>query len=136
MKVLVDTNVILDIVLERQPFVESAIQLLIAAQHNDITFFVTATTITDLYYITRKAKGRVIALSMITDLLQFAEIAGVDKAVILQALHSRLSDFEDAVQESAALQQTIDMLITRNATDFRNSVLEIHTPESFLRSLL
>ncbi len=134
MKVLIDTNIILDIVLERQPFVEQATQVLQAAQ-TDIVLFLTATTITDLYYITRKAKGRAIALSFIADLLQFVEIAGVDKDIIMQALHSDIADFEDAIQESAAKSQTINAIVTRNATDFENSVLEIHSPESFLKSL-
>jgi predicted nucleic acid-binding protein len=134
MKVLIDTNIILDIVLERQPFVEQAIQVLQTAQ-TDIVLFLTATTITDLYYITRKAKGRAIALSFIADLLQFVEVAGVDKDVIMQALHSDIADFEDAIQESAAKSQTINVIVTRNETDFENSVLEIHSPESFLQSL-
>jgi len=63
------------------------------------------------------------------------EVAGVDKAVIMQALQSNIHDFEDAVQESAAKSQTINVLVTRNETDFENSALEIHSPESFLSSL-
>lgn len=133
MKILIDTNIILDIVLERQPFVEQAIRLLETAQRADIVLYVTATTITDLYYITRKAKGRVIALNFIVDLLQFMEVAGVDKAVIREALHSDMADFEDAVQESAAKRQAIQVVVTRNEIDFENSVLEIHNPESFLK---
>ena len=135
MKILIDTNVILDIVLERQPFVKSAAQLLETAQQADIILYVTATTITDLYYIVRRAKGRAIALDLIGDLLQFVEIADVDKTVIEKALHSNLPDFEDAVQASAAKKQAIRVIITRNENDFCNSGLEIHNPESFLKSL-
>ncbi len=135
MKILIDTNIILDIVLERQPFVEQATQLFTAAQQANVILFVTATTITDLYYITRKAKGRAIALNFIADLLQFMDVAGVDKAVIMQALHSDIADFEDAIQESAAKSQAINVLVTRNETDFKNSALEIHSPESLLQSL-
>ncbi len=135
MKVLIDTNVILDIVLERQPFVEQAIKLLQATQQADITLFVTATTITDLYYITRKAKGRAIALEFIADLLQFMQVAGVDGEVIVQALHSDITDFEDAIQESAARSQAIGVLVTRNEADFQNSSLDIYNPESFLENL-
>jgi len=135
-KILIDTNVILDIVLERQPFVEQAIRLLQTAQQANIVLFVTATTITDLYYITRKARGRTIALDFIADLLQLMEVAGVDKAVIMQALHSDIADFEDAIQESAAKGQAISVLVTRNETDFKNSSLEIYSPESFLKKFL
>lgn len=132
MRVLIDTNVILDIVLEREPFVEHAVQLLHTAQQTNIQLFLTATTITDLYYITRKAKGRAIALEFIADLLQFMEIAGVDKEIIMQALHSDIIDFEDAIQENAAKSQAIQLIITRNETDFAASALEIQTPASFL----
>ncbi|HEY89854.1 MAG TPA: PIN domain-containing protein [Thermoflexia bacterium] len=135
MRILIDTNVILDIILERQPFVEPASRLLETAQHADIVLYVTATTITDLYYIIRKAKGRVTALNFIVDLLQFMEVATVDKAIIRAALHSDIVDFEDAVQENAAKRQNIQVIITRNEADFQNSVLEIHNPESFLKSL-
>ncbi|MEJ5311052.1 MAG: PIN domain-containing protein [Anaerolineae bacterium] len=133
MKILLDTNVILDIVLERHPFDESAIALLQAIYHNDDVLFVTATTITDLYYVTRKAKGHTIALNFIVDLLEFVNVAGVDEEVITRALHSQIIDFEDAIQESAAKIQEIDVIVTRNVTDFVNSEVEIHTPDSFLK---
>ena len=62
MKILIDTNVILDIALEREPFVKQAAMLLKAAQQYKIQLFMTATTVTDLYYITRKEKGKETAL--------------------------------------------------------------------------
>ncbi len=136
MKILIDTNVILDIVLERQPFVEQSAELLKTAQQDNIEIFLSATTITDLYYITRKAKSKQIALDFIGDLLQFIEIASVDKRVIIQALHSDMSDFEDAVQEGSAKNQGINVIVTRNEVDFKNSDLEIYSPESFLRASL
>ncbi len=135
MKILIDTNIILDVVLERQPFVEQAIQLLEATQQANITSYVTATTITDLYYIIRRAKDRTTALSFIEDLLRLVEIASVDEAVIKEALQSDIRDFEDAIQESAAKRQTIQGIVTRNEPDFDNSTLKIYNPESFLRDL-
>ena len=135
MKILVDTNIILDVVLERQPFVEQAIQLLETTQQANITLYVTATTITDLYYIIRRAKDRTTALSFIEDLLQLMEIASVDETVIKEALRSDIRDFEDAIQESAAKRQIIQGIVTRNETDFDNSTLKIYNPESFLRDL-
>lgn len=79
MKILVDTNVILDIVLERHPFFEQSARLLQSAAQLNVELFLTATTITDLYYIVRKAKDRETALDFVKDLLQFMEIAAVDK---------------------------------------------------------
>ena len=134
MKVLLDTNVILDIVLERHPFDEQAISLLQATRQNDSVLFVTATTITDLYYVTRKAKGHTVALNFIGDLLEFADVAGVDKEVITYALHSQILDFEDAIQESATRARNIDVIVTRNVADFANCLVQVHSPESFLRA--
>lgn len=135
MRILIDTNIILDIALERQPFVEPAIRLLEMAQQTDLTIYVTATTITDLYYITRKANGHTIAHDFIVDLLRIVEIADVDAAIISEALHSGIDDFEDAIQESAAKKQAIQVIVTRNKADFVNSFLQVYDPESFLNSL-
>jgi predicted nucleic acid-binding protein len=125
---------VLDIILERQPFAEQASLLLQIVQKRNLEIFLTATTITDLYYIARKAKGRDTALNFITDLLQIVEIAGVDKDVIVHALNSNMIDFEDAVQESAAKRESIGVIVTRNEMDFRHSALTVYTPDSFLRS--
>jgi len=133
MKIMLDTNVILDIALDRHPFVESATTLLQTARRINCMLFVTATTITDLYYVTRRAKGHTIALDFIVDLLEFVDIAGVDREVISRALRSEVIDFEDAIQESAAKMQNVDFIVTRNVKDFANSTVETYTPESFVQ---
>ncbi len=134
MKILLDTNVILDIVLERHPFAQAATAVLQAVRENDSVLFVTATTITDLYYIIRKAKGHAVALNFTKDLLEFVEVAGVDREVIINALRSQIADFEDAIQESAARLQNIDVIITRNVADFAYSTIQVHNPASFLKA--
>jgi predicted nucleic acid-binding protein len=135
MKVLIDTNVILDIALKRQPFFEDAARLLKAAGSPKLQFYITATTVTDLYYIIRKAKGRAEALGFVRDLLVIVDVAGVDRLVILDALDSDLSDFEDAVQCAAAEQENISTIITRNEADFAQSGLTVLSPSAFLESL-
>lgn len=135
MRILIDTNVILDMALEREPFAEHAALLFKTAHEESIQMFMTATTITDLYYIYRKEKGKDAALSFIRDLLQFVQIASVGKKVIFDALKSGVSDFEDAVQVCSAKQEGIETVITRNEKDFAASGLDIQRPESFLRSL-
>jgi predicted nucleic acid-binding protein len=132
MNVLLDTNVLLDFILERKPFVEDAEGVFKTAKHVTIHLFMTATTVTDLFYIARKEKGKKQTLELIEDLLQFVEVASVDKIVILQALRSELSDFEDAVQECAAKQAAIDIIVTRNEADFKHSDLAIQSPGTFV----
>lgn len=133
MKILVDTNIVLDIILERQPFYKESAKLLQVAAKSNTEMFITATTITDLYYIVRKAKGRETAMRFVVDLLKVADIAAVDKNVVVQALKLDLPDFEDAIQASSAKQQGIDIIVTRNELDFANSGLEVHSPGSFLK---
>ena len=103
MKILGDTNVFLDIILERHPFFEYSAKLLRMAPLKDIEIFVTATSITDLYYIVRKAKDRKTAFNFIKDLLNVIEVSAVVKIVV-----------------------------TRNKADFDASGLEIYTPEEFI----
>jgi len=135
MKILIDTNVILDIILERKPFVEHAVLLFKTASKRQFSLFISATTVTDIYYITRKEKGRDIALGFIKDLLRFINIASVNKRVILQSLESDMPDFEDAIQTFSAQQEGIEIIVTRNEADFEHSGLSIYNPESFLKSL-
>ena len=135
MKCLVDTNVILDIALEREPFVEQSALFFQMAQQRSIHLFITATTVTDLYYISRKEKGKETALAFLADLLQFVDVASVDKHIILQALHSAMPDFEDAIQAYSARREVIPTIVTRNENDFEQSGLDVYSPSSFLQSL-
>ncbi|MCF8076391.1 MAG: PIN domain-containing protein [Desulfotignum sp.] len=133
MNLLLDTNILLDIALKRQPFVEQAAQVLSTAQHRKFPLYMTATTITDLFYIVRKAKGKDIALAFIEDLLQYVDVAAVDKWVILRALKLGLADFEDAVQVGAAEKAGIDVIITRNEPDFQNVAIRVLNLGQFLQ---
>ena len=135
MKVLVDTNVILDVALRRDPFFGESARVLEAAGSGGVLLFVTATTITDLYYIIRKARGSEDALEFVRDLLGIFDVAGVDRLVILDALDRGLADFEDAVQCAAAEQGNISTVVTRNEADFASSGLSVQSPAAFLEAM-
>jgi len=138
-KILLDTNIILDMALGRHPFFEKALNLVLLASEQDVPLFVTATTITDIYYIIRKSKGREAALGFVVQLLDIVQVAGVDRKVIEKALALQdLKDFEDAVQASTAILHEIDVLVTRNSNDFAGAPLQIFSPEeaiSFLQAI-
>ena len=134
-KILLDTNIILDIGLKREPhFVDSA-KLIKKLDDKNIVAFVTATTITDIYYISKKAKNHNTAIQFIRNLLQVVEILGVNKETILLSLQSELPDFEDAIQINSAEMNGIKTIITRNKKDFINVDQEIMTPGDFLATL-
>lgn len=131
-KILLDTNIILDIALERREFFEKAKELLLTLNKLSIPSYVTATTVTDIYYILKKSKGHQLTISFLTNLFDFIDIAGVSKEVIISALNSEITDFEDAVQTESARQNSINIIITRNIADFKKSKLEIFTPSDFI----
>lgn len=131
-KILLDTNIILDIALERREFFEKSKELMLTLNKLSIPSYVTATSVTDIYYILKKSKGHQLTISFLKNLFDFIDIAGVSKEVIVGALNSELTDFEDAVQTECARQNDINIIITRNIADFKKSKLEIFTPSEFI----
>ena len=135
-RVLLDTNIILDFALKRENFFENSKQILDLAYNKLIIAYISATTVTNIYYIAKKQKGREETIQFISSMLEFLEIATVDKRVVLGALELDFKDFEDAIQDCSATNFNIPIIITRNEADFKNSKLQIYTPEQFLRKLL
>lgn len=131
-KLLLDTNIILDIALKREPHFELSSKIFELIDKKRIIAYITASAVTDIYYISRKEKGNEIAIEFISNLIEIVDVIGVDKSIIVKALKSNLKDFEDAVQVSAAENYEIEIIITRNKSDFLNSGLEILTPEELI----
>ncbi len=121
MRVLIDTNVVLDFLQEREPFVENAASLFERVDAGEIEGFIAATTITNIYYIVRRAAGRVVAQDAITQVLSDLNICTVDLEVLEQAVSLNFEDFEDAVQYAFAVAYGVDAIITRDASGFINT---------------
>lgn len=119
-KVLFDTNIILDIILEREPFYEEAVKLFELLDKDKISAYVSATTITDIYYIAKKVKGHKKSHEFISNLVEIVNILGIDKEIILNALSKEMKDFEDAIQLTASELNKIEYIVTRNKNDFKN----------------
>jgi predicted nucleic acid-binding protein len=136
MKVLFDTNVVLDVLLDRKPFSEPAAQLLSYAESGEIEASLCATALTTISYLAAKAIGRHAAQEQVRDLLKLFDVAPVNRLVLEGALEVPLSDFEDAVVLSSAYHAGVDALVTRNLRDFKNSRLPVHTPEELLKILI
>ncbi len=134
-KILLDTNIILDIALKRKPHFANSAALFKKLDEKKILAFVTATTITDIYYISKKAKDHNTAIEFISSLLQIIDIVGVNKEIVLLSLQSDLPDFEDAIQINSAKLNGIKTIITRNKKDFINVDQKIETPGEFLATL-
>lgn len=135
MRVLFDTNVILDLLLARPPFVADAAQLLGMAERREIDGFVCATTVTTIYYLFSKAASDATARSTIDRLLKFLDAAPVNRTVLHAALTLAFPDFEDAVLHEAARSAGVDAIVTRNGQDFRQATLPVHLPAALLAAL-
>ncbi len=136
LKILIDTNVIIDVLVNREPFVDSSSAVLKLCESNSFQGFITATTITDIYYVLQKSIADKSSLyNALEKLLTLVEVCDVTKQNIFNAMKLRESDFEDAIQSDCALIAGADYIITRNTKDFKNSKVEAITPSDFLLTI-
>ena len=133
MRVLIDTNVILDVLLKRSPFYEAAIEVLKLSVREDIQEFVSASAITDIYYIAYKnMRDKAVVRELLKKLLLIVSVAGVSEEEIQKALELGWKDFGDSVQYSVALLNEMNGLITRNVKDYSSSEIQVWEPNQFL----
>ena len=135
-QVLIDTNIILDIALQQEPFFYAAEQIFDKIEEGTIKGFVTASSITDIYYISKKSSGREKTLAFIRDMIDILEVLSVTKEAIIDALNTEFNDFEDALQYCVADMNCIDVIVTRNKSDFRFSTIEVCTPDELIKKLI
>ena len=135
MRVLVNTNVVLDVLLARRPFAEAASQVFALIEESKIEGFLCATTVTTVDYLLGQALPPKIARAALRRLLGLFEIAPVNRPVLEQALRSDISDFEDAVIEQAARLISADVIATRNLTDFEKSSVTTCDPPELLATV-
>jgi predicted nucleic acid-binding protein len=128
LRVLFDTNVVLDLLLDREPFSLDAARCLSMVESGRIEGWLCATTVTTLHYLIRKSVGAREAIHSISLLLSLFEIAPVNKTVLESALRLPFNDFEDAVLHEAARYSNADVIVTRNTSDFKNSSVPVQLP--------
>lgn len=132
---LFDTDVVLDLLLDRKPFSEAAAFLFSKAEEGEIQGYVSATSITTNYYLASKTIGTKKAKWATRKLLSFLEVASVDRVVIEGALEGRYKDFEDGMIAEAARQIHANAIITRNIKDYKTSSVPAHSPAEMLKIL-
>ena len=120
-RVLLDTNVILDVLLEREPFVGDAAAIWQAVQDQVIQGYVTATTLTNIYYIADKLKGPTVARVAISEILSVMRVCAVNDEILRSALALSVADYEDAVQVACALATDLEVIVTRDPAGFASS---------------
>jgi predicted nucleic acid-binding protein len=135
-KILIDSDVILDFFFDRLPFSESASEILMLCEKNEISGYVTPVIISNLYYLLRKNSKHEKVIDHLRKLLNILETATMNKQVVLNALNSNFIDFEDALQNyTAEFQNEIQVIVTRNTKDFKTSRLSVMAPVTYLISI-
>ena len=132
MNVLFDTNVVLDVLLERKPHVDAASKLFALVDNGRIKGSICATTATTIFYIAAKSFGRRKARGQIRALLGLFDVAAVDGDVLDRALDVEFSDYEDAVLHEAARAVGADAIVTRDRDDFVHSEIPALEPNELL----
>ncbi len=135
MRVLVDTNVVLDVLLDRQPFADAASQVFALVEESRIAGFLCATTITTVDYLLGQALAPEQARGALQQLLGLFEIAPVNRSVLEHALRSKIADFEDAVLEQAGCLAGVDAITTRNVSDFRKATVTVFDPAELIAAV-
>lgn len=135
--VLIDTDVLLDFYLDRKPFSEDSLQLLLKCEQKQFRAFVTPVIIANTYYILRRHATHLYVVERLQILLDTISVIAMDQKQVLAALDSKFTDFEDALQYFSAVNSNkIDAIITRNIKDFKKSALPVFTPQEYLATLL
>lgn len=129
--VLLDSDVLMDVYLNRLPFADSSAELLSRCENGALTGFVTPLTLSNCYYLLRKVSSHRFVIEQFESLLEFVKIATISESAVSRALKSSFNDFEDALQHFSAVENpTIYAIITRNGRDFSRSAIP---PSRFIR---
>ncbi|MBF2017552.1 MAG: PIN domain-containing protein [Rivularia sp. T60_A2020_040] len=136
MRVLIDTNIILDFLLQREPFFQDADLLFQAINVGEVAGYATATTLTDIFYISRRHTRSIEqARQAVSETLTVMMISPIDRAVLESAFNSGLPDFEDAVQIFSAVSQGLESIVTRDAQGFLSSPIPVLSIQELLQQV-
>lgn len=135
MRVLFDTNVVLDLLLERPGFADDAGLLFDAHDLGKIEAYISAITPVNVFYISKKFIGADAARQAVYELLATVFVCPFDAQVLQAALKLPISDYEDAAQIAGAIAGRMDAIVTRDPGDYRHSPLPVYTPADLLALL-
>ena len=135
MRVLFDTNVLLDVLLDREPWSEDSSAVLTMAERSEIDGTACAISFTTIFYLLRKEFGAATARGEVARLLALLQVAPVGFSTLQRAVEAEVPDFEDAVVVESARIANAEYIVTRDLRGFAASPIPVHTPESFRKLL-
>jgi predicted nucleic acid-binding protein len=134
-KLLVDTNIVIDLLSKREEFFQEAQELFTLADNRQVELFVSALTFANTHYLLSKYQKLDDARKILIKFKVLVKVAHLDDKIVELALVSDFKDFEDAIQYNTALENGIDVIITRNKKDFKNSKLPIMNAREYLKKI-
>ena len=133
MKIMCDTNIIIDILLEREPFVDDSYKVLSLCEEHKVNGFISASSITEIYYLVRKyTHSTELAYNAVGKVLEIVKICSVTNNDVLTAFQRKAKDFEDCLVATCAKSIHCDYIVTRNKKDFEEFDIPLLTPTEFL----
>lgn len=136
MRVFLDTNIVLDYLLKREPFSDEARRLFMLGYAGLIHLYMSDITLTNIAYITRKVISKEDFYLTIDKFLKYIKVTSIGQQIVELAIKEKWDDFEDCVQYLSALKFEADCIITRNTDDFRMADIPVYTPTSFIDTIL
>lgn len=135
MRLMIDTNIFLDVLLKREQFFEQSREVLKLCENKKIQGFVSATSITDIFYIIRKAlQNQEIAYKAFGAILDIVKVLTVTNDDVLNAYMQKAQDFEDCLLAKCSISNKCDAIVTRNKKDFVDFGIKIVSPEELLEN--
>lgn len=131
-RVFLDTNVVIDLLGEREIYYNSSAKIASLADKGEIQIVVSALTFSTVYYVLSKYEDTAIVRDKITRFKIIVEISDLTDKIIEQGLSSKFSDFEDALQYYCAVNSACEIIITRNGKDFKESAIPVLNPDEYL----
>ncbi len=132
MRVLLDINVVLDVLLAREPFVDSAREIFALVESGEAEGYLCATSVTTLHYLIGRAADKQEADEIVEELLSLFEVAPVTRQVLQDASTNNGSDYEDSVVYTSATASDVDIIVTRDKKGFTASKVSVLEPREFL----
>ena len=131
-KVFVDTDIIYDLLAKRDPFYFAAARLFTLADEGKIQIFISALSLPNVHYLLSKKKSEEEAKQILRKFKVLVHVTPLDEKIIDLALNSEFSDFEDAIQYFSALQNEVEVLLTRNLKDYKKTQISVLTAQDFI----
>jgi predicted nucleic acid-binding protein len=132
-KIFIDADIILDLLLRREPYFPATAKLFSLIEDREVQAFTTPVILANIYYISSKIVNKKSALDYIRKLLSIIKIASIDEKTMLLAASSEFKDFEDSIQYYAAKNESVAFFLTRNKADYKVTDITICTPDEYLR---